>query len=51
MSLSYLSVRKELDVVDPCYNMHLYNCYLYMAVIDRLKSALNVQRKTKPVHN
>lgn len=50
MSLSSLSVRKKLDVVDPCYNIHLYNCYLYMAVIDHLKSALNVQRKTKPVY-
>ena len=51
MSLSSISVRKKLDVVDPCYNIHLYNCYLYMAVIDHLKSALNVQRKTKPVYN
>ena len=51
MSLSSLSVRKKLDVVDPCYNIHLYNCYLYMAVIDHLKPALNVQRKTKPVYN
>lgn len=45
MSLSSLSVMKKLDVVDPCYNIHLYNCYLYMAVIDHLKSALNVNVK------
>lgn len=51
MSLAHLSVRKKLDVGDPCYNVHLYNCCLYMAVIDRLKSALKVQRKTKPVNN